>query len=87
MTPTAHFDQFLSEAIAADREAGAGLGPDTLYGLYTSWCRITHARIASPSALFKALEDGHGISCSSNALAMTGPAATDYIVASAPSLV
>lgn len=87
MTPTAHFDRFLSEAIAADREAGAGLGPDTLYGLYTSWCRITHARTASPRALFKALEDGHGISCSSNALAMTGPAATDYIVASAPNLV
>jgi hypothetical protein len=87
MTTTAHFDRFLTEAIAADREAGAGLGPDALYGLYTSWCLMAQARTATPSALFKALKDRHGISASNNALAMTGPAAADYILASAPNLI
>lgn len=84
---SAHFDRFLAEAIAADREAGAGLGSDALYGLYTSWCLLTHTHPTTPSALFKALEDRHGISPSRNALAMTGPAAANYILASAPSLI
>lgn len=87
MTSTVNFDRFLCEAIAADREAGTGLGPDTLYGLYTSWCMVSHSPIASPGALFTALKERHGISHSSNCLAMTGPAATDYILASAPSIV
>lgn len=87
MTTTAHFDRFLSEAIAADRESGTGLGPDALYGLYVSWCLMTQTHAATPSALFKALKDRHGISSSSNALAMTGPAAADYILASAPNLI
>ena len=87
MTSTPDFDRFLYEAIAADREAGAGLGPDTLYGLYTSWCMVSHSPIASPLALFIALKERHGISPSSNRLAMTGPAATDYILASAPNLI
>ncbi|MEN8584813.1 hypothetical protein ABFP37_19160 [Burkholderia sp. RS01] len=80
------FGRFLDEAIAADREAGPGLGPDALYGLYTSWCLITHSPAAPPRVLFKALKDLHGISPTSNALAMTGPAATDYILASAPNV-
>lgn len=87
MTSTPDFDRFLYEAIASDREAGAGLGPDSLYGLYTSWCIVSRSPIASPEALFRALKERHGISPSSNRLAMTGPAATDYILASAPSLV
>jgi hypothetical protein len=87
MTSTPDFDRFLVEAIAADREAGTGLGPDSLYGLYTSWCMVSHSPIASPRALFTALKDRHGISPSNNCLAMTGPAATDYILASAPNIV
>jgi hypothetical protein len=87
MTSTAHFDSFLSEAISTNREAESGLGPDALYGLYTSWCLITHARTESPRALFTALRDRHGISPSSNTLAMTGAAATDYILASTPKLI
>ena len=87
MTTNAHFDRFLAEAIAADQEAGPGLGPDALYGLYTSWCLITHSPTAPPKVLFRALKDLHGISPTSNALAMTGPAATDYILASAPNVI
>jgi hypothetical protein len=37
--------------------------------------------------LFRALKDLHGISPASNGLAMTGPAATDYILASAPNVI
>ena len=66
MTSPSHFDRFLSEAIAVDREAGAGLGPDALYGLYTSWCLMTDAHTATARALFKALKDRHGISSSNN---------------------
>lgn len=84
---TAHFDRFLAEAIAADREAGPGLGPDALYGLYTSWCLLTHSPAAPPRVLLRALKDLHGISPASNGLAMTGPAATDYILASAPNVI
>jgi hypothetical protein len=87
MTSPSHFDRFLSEAIAVDREAGAGLGPDALYGLYTSWCLMTDAHTATARALFKALKDRHGISSSNNALAMTGPAARNYILASAPNVI
>ena len=87
MTSTPDFERFLHEAIASDWEAGAGLGHDSLYGLYTSWCMLNRSPIASPAALFRALKEGHGISPSSNRLAMTGPAATDYILASAPNLV
>jgi hypothetical protein len=87
MTSTPDFDRFLYEAIASDREAGAGLGPDSLYGLYTSWCRVSRSPIASPGALFTALRDRHGINPSDNCLAMTGPAAIDYILASAPNIV
>lgn len=86
MTDIPHLDQFLSEAIATDRESESGLDPDGLYGLYTSWCLITGTRKESPSALFDALSKGHRISAANNRLAMTGPAATDYILASAPTL-
>lgn len=39
-----------------------------------------------PSVLWKALKD-HGIAAEHNNLNMTGPAAADYIIASAPDLV
>lgn len=81
-----HFEDFLAEAVVQDREPGMGLGRDELYGLYTSWCLIHKAQPQPPDALWEALE-GHGISPDNNNLSMTGPAAGDYIVASAPPLV
>ena len=85
MTAT-HFDQFLAEAVVPDREPGLGLGRDELYGLYTSWCLLNKAEPHTPSSLWEALQRA-GIDPDSNNLSMTGPAAADYIVASAPDLV
>jgi hypothetical protein len=84
--PATHFEDFLAEAVVPDREPGLGLGRDELYGLYTSWCLIQKAPLQAPEALWEALQD-QGIDPDSNNLSMTGPAAADYIVASAPPLV
>jgi hypothetical protein len=84
--PATHFEDFLAEAVVPDREPGLGLGRDELYGLYTSWCLIQKAALQPPEALWEALAD-RGIDPDNNNLSMTGPAAADYIVASAPPLV
>jgi hypothetical protein len=85
MTAT-DFDRFLAEAVRTDRETDGGLGPDELYGLYTSWCLINNTQPESPKALWTALKD-HRITPERNGLAMTGPAAADYILASDPGIV
>ena len=82
---TTHFDRFLSEALATGRESDTGLGKDELYGLYTSWCLINQDRPQPARSLWAALKE-HRINPADNRLTMTGPAATDYILASAPSL-
>lgn len=84
--PAIHFKQFLAEAVTQDREPGSGLKRDELYGLYTSWCLLHQLEPQSPEALWNALE-AHGITPDDNGLSMTGPAAADYIVASAPDLI
>lgn len=84
--PATHFEQFLAEAVVADREPGLGLRRDELYGLYTSWCLLHKAELQPPAALWEAMHHA-GINPDSNNLSMTGPAAADYIVASAPDLV
>lgn len=84
--PASHFEEFLAEAVVADREPGLGLGRDELYGLYTSWCLLHQVQLQAPEALWEALDE-HGINPDNNNLSMTGPAAADYIVASAPDLV
>lgn len=81
-----HFDQFLNEALTTFRETDGGLGREELYGLYTSWCHINQAQPESAESLWAAL-DGRRIKPEDNTLAMTGPAALDYIVSSSPDLV
>jgi hypothetical protein len=80
------FDQFIAEALTTERETDTVLGPDELYGLYTSWCLIHQLQPAAPGPLFTALSE-RSIDPQNCELAMTGPAAADYILASAPSLI
>jgi hypothetical protein len=84
MTST-HFDRFLREALATGRDSDAGLGKDALYGLYTSWCLINQGQPQPAQTLWAALKERR-INPKDNRLTMTGPAATDYILASAPNL-
>ena len=85
MTAT-HFEQFVAEALTTERETDTQLSQDELYGLYTSWCLIHKTQPQLPAALWSALKV-QGIDPEDCELAMTGPAAADYILASAPSLI
>ncbi|MDQ0617453.1 hypothetical protein [Arthrobacter globiformis] len=80
------FHSFIAEALTTERETDTVLGPDELYGLYTSWCLIHELQPAAPDSLFTAVRE-RGIDPENCELAMTGPAAADYILASAPSLI
>jgi hypothetical protein len=82
---SAHFDRFLTEALTDDRETDGGLDQEELYGLYTSWCLINQSQPEPAEALWAALE-GRRIKPEDNTLAMSGPAALDYIVSSSPDL-
>ncbi|WP_314216768.1 hypothetical protein [Pseudarthrobacter equi] len=84
--PANHFEDFLADAVVPAKEPGLGLGRDELYGLYTSWCLINKVQLQAPEDLWAALKV-KGIDPDSNNLSMTGPAAADYIIASAPDLV
>lgn len=80
-----HFDAFLSEAVSMDPGSDRGLDREELFGLYTSWCLLTGRAPQPETILWLALRD-RGITPGRNSVAMTGPAARDYIVASAPSV-
>jgi hypothetical protein len=81
-----HFDRFLNEATAPDRDGGLSLRKDQLYGLYTSWCILNQSTPAPGAAFWSAMKD-HRIRSSDSGLRMTGPAAADYILATYPALV
>ncbi|MFB8369701.1 hypothetical protein ACFC25_10075 [Pseudarthrobacter sp. NPDC055928] len=81
-----HFDDFVRDAINSDPGSDRGLEAEELFGLYTSWCLLTECPQESTEALWHAL-DARGIIPGRNTLAMTGQAAADYILASAPGLV
>ncbi|MGP4032128.1 hypothetical protein [Pseudarthrobacter sp. 1C304] len=80
--PTSHITQFLLEATIAE-DAGQPLGLDCLYGLYTSWCLLHHIRPLEDLHFRSALEK-HGVEPGNIRRRITGPAATDYILASFP---
>lgn len=83
--------RFLSECIIQDPERQAGLLDDEMYGVYLSWCFLNREDPASENAFWAALNHmGHAKRSGTKrlpGLAMTGPAAVDYILYSQPSLV
>ena len=80
-----HFEDFLAEAISSDPGSEHGLSEENIFGLYTSWCALSGCPAESEEALWDAMAL-RGIDLGKNNLAMTGPAAADYILSSAPDL-
>ncbi|MEZ2390706.1 hypothetical protein AB6813_14410 [bacterium RCC_150] len=78
-----HFQQFLSEATVRDPGAADLLTPESFYGLYISWC-LLHRINPVQGSDFDAGMRRFGIDVHRSGLAMTGPAAADYILASQP---
>lgn len=81
-----HFEEFFLQALGEEPAREAGLSLDDLYGVYTSWCLLSREDVRAPELLWEALRD-HGVTPENNHLVMKGPAAADYIIASAPNLV
>jgi hypothetical protein len=79
---TSHFERFLLEATVPD-ETHRPLGPDCLYGLYTSWCRL-HNITPVEDITFRSAMRRCGVDLRNSRRRMTGQAATDYILASYP---
>lgn len=82
---TMHFEAFLREALSTAPGSDTGLSRDELFGLYTSWCLMSGRKPLPAKALWQGL-GRQGITPGNNTLAMKGPAATDYIIRSAPTL-
>jgi len=77
------FERFLSEATVPD--PNHHLGIEELFGLYISWCHVQQQDPDSERDFRTAMKK-HGIDASATGLRKTGPAATDYILASYPAL-
>ncbi|MHC6232029.1 hypothetical protein ACX5I6_21075 [Arthrobacter sp. MMS24-T111] len=85
MVSRPHFEAFFAQAIDEEKDKDTGLGPDELYGLYTSWCLLNKEKPRPPAALWEALK-AHNITPGHNHVGMKGPAAADYFISSAPDL-
>ena len=81
-----HIRVFLSEAVSADPGSEEGLSREQLFGLYTSWCVLNDQEPLGVHMLWMELR-AHHVDPDKNSLAMTGEAARDYIVSSAPDIV
>jgi hypothetical protein len=79
------FAQFLMEATTYDDGSGFTLGPDPLFGLYTSWCHVTGTVPHAEETFWEGMQGR--INPEPNGLRMKGPAAADYILASYPASV
>ncbi|MFF2318355.1 hypothetical protein ACFVTE_19075 [Arthrobacter sp. NPDC058097] len=79
------FDQFLRDATICDPDSGATLERDRLYGLYISWCTVTHTRPRRERSFWAAMR--RRVDPDQNTLRMKGPAAADYLLSSYPNLV
>lgn len=82
---TTQFDQFLQDATTRDPESTTSLGPDALYGLYTSWCHVTSREPRPERVFWSAMQTR--VAPQRNGLRMKGEAAADYILSSYPALV
>lgn len=71
------FDQFLQEATYLDHDSTSTLDGDSLYGLYTSWCLVSHHSPLSEHTFWAAMT--HRVN-PGQCLRMKGPAAADYIL-------
>ena len=80
---TSHFQQFLHDATTPAADTDSPLGPDCLYGLYTSWCLLQGVKPKRP-AVFRAGMRLRGVNVRNGRLRMKGRAAADYILASYP---
>jgi hypothetical protein len=78
------FDQFLEEATHLDQDAEGTLDGDSLYGLYTSWCHVSHNTIRTEPTFWAAMKQRVQ---PGQCLRMKGPAAADYILSSYPAVV
>lgn len=78
------FDRFLQEATHRDQESDSTLAPDSLYGLYASWCTLSQHPQQAEHIFWAAMRDRIG---PGQGLRMKGPAGADYILASYPALV
>jgi hypothetical protein len=87
-----NYSRFLSECVVPAPGRQPGLLEDEVYGVYVSWCLLNGEQPGAESSLSAAMEQrGHakhgGVRGRYAGLAVTGPAAVDYILASQPSLV
>jgi hypothetical protein len=78
------FDQFLQEATCCDQESESSLDGDCFYGLYTSWCYLSHHKPRPEQAFWAAMRQRRS---PGEHLRMKGPAAADYILTSYPAVV
>jgi hypothetical protein len=85
--------RFLSECITCNPENQPGLREDEIYGVYVSWCFL-NAEAPCPEPSLWAAMNQHTQQKPAHTsgrrvwpgLAMTGPAAVDYILSSQPNL-
>jgi hypothetical protein len=80
---TSHFQQFLDDATSPAPDTESPLGPDCLYGLYTSWCLI-QGLTPKPDSSFRAGMRRCRVNPRGTRRKMKGRAAADYILASYP---
>lgn len=80
---TSHFHQFLHDATSPAPDTDSPLGPDCLYGLYTSWC-LLQGLTSKRGASFRAGMRLCRVNVHHGRLRMKGRAARDYALTSCP---
>ena len=79
---SSHFERFLLDATVPD-ETHSPLGPDCLYGLYTSWC-LLHRITPVQDRVFRSAMQRCGVDPNSSRRRMAGATSAEYLMASYP---